>query len=346
MILRRHTRGDRGSRRPDSPRRGRRLPDRDRIRPRRRRHRRHRRGAGVRHQGAPVVRSADRPHRRRRHARVGRHCHPAGRGGADRAVLARAADDRPAQDDAHLRHRHRRSAVGGRADTRPSRRALPHQCRGDPRSRRRAPTRSATSARPRPPMSTRSSARRCRLILDGGPCRVGVESTIVSFVDADPALLRAGGIALEDIERVIGPVRLATDRSLPLAPGQLPRHYAPRTPIVIVGATAEIAARRPRRRRAAAAAPWPRRDGLCARRGAVRRRRPHHGRGQPVRRPASARRRRLRADLRRRGPRDRPRPRHHGSPAPRQRTVNDDSRTKATRTPGDAAQVLGDLGAS
>jgi L-threonylcarbamoyladenylate synthase len=72
------------------------------------------------------------------------------------------------------------------------------------------------------------------LILDGGPCRVGVESSIVSFVERDPALLRAGGIGLEDIEAVIGPVRVDTDRSLPLAPGQLPRHYAPRTPIALV----------------------------------------------------------------------------------------------------------------
>jgi len=79
------------------------------------------------------------------------------------------------------------------------------------------------------------------LILDGGPCRVGVESSIVSFVDRDPALLRAGGIGLEDIEAVIGPVRVDTDRSLPLAPGQLPRHYAPRTPIALVASPGQIA---------------------------------------------------------------------------------------------------------
>jgi L-threonylcarbamoyladenylate synthase len=79
------------------------------------------------------------------------------------------------------------------------------------------------------------------LILDGGPCRVGVESSIVSFVDRDPALLRAGGIGLEDIEAVIGPVRVDTDRSLPLAPGQLPRHYAPRTPITLVASPRQIA---------------------------------------------------------------------------------------------------------
>ena len=78
------------------------------------------------------------------------------------------------------------------------------------------------------------------LVLDGGPCRVGVESSIVSFIDRDPTLLRAGGIALEDIERVIGAVRVATDRAVPLSPGQLPRHYAPRTPLAIVKSPSEV----------------------------------------------------------------------------------------------------------
>jgi L-threonylcarbamoyladenylate synthase len=81
---------------------------------------------------------------------------------------------------------------------------------------------------------------RLPLVLDGGACRVGVESSIVSFVDAEPALLRAGGVALEDIERVIGPVRMATATALPLAPGQLPRHYAPRTPLVIVASPGQV----------------------------------------------------------------------------------------------------------
>jgi L-threonylcarbamoyladenylate synthase len=75
---------------------------------------------------------------------------------------------------------------------------------------------------------------RVPLILDGGRCRVGVESTIVSFVDADPTLLRPGGIAVEDIERVIGRLSIPTCRPLALAPGQFPRHYAPRTPLAII----------------------------------------------------------------------------------------------------------------
>ena len=70
------------------------------------------------------------------------------------------------------------------------------------------------------------------LILDGGPCRVGVESTIVSFVGPRPVLLRPGGVPLEQIEAVIGRVDVPTcDGERPLAPGQLPSHYAPRTPL-------------------------------------------------------------------------------------------------------------------
>jgi L-threonylcarbamoyladenylate synthase len=75
--------------------------------------------------------------------------------------------------------------------------------------------------------------RKVDLVLDGGHCRVGVESTIISFADGRPALLRAGGVAVEDVEAVVGPVlrpHCSTDR--PTAPGQLPQHYAPGTPLV------------------------------------------------------------------------------------------------------------------
>jgi L-threonylcarbamoyladenylate synthase len=91
------------------------------------------------------------------------------------------------------------------------------------------------------------------LVLDGGPCRVGIESTIVSFTDDQASLLRPGGIALEDIERVIGPLRLEADPARPLAPGQLRRHYAPRLPVRIVAALAEV----PLAARAGAAALLP-----------------------------------------------------------------------------------------
>ncbi|MCX7973044.1 MAG: L-threonylcarbamoyladenylate synthase [Candidatus Aminicenantes bacterium] len=67
-------------------------------------------------------------------------------------------------------------------------------------------------------------------ILDGGPCEVGLESTIISFLEDPPRLLRPGGIPLEDIESTIGPINSTPLVKLkPEAPGLLPRHYAPRT---------------------------------------------------------------------------------------------------------------------
>ncbi len=72
------------------------------------------------------------------------------------------------------------------------------------------------------------------LILDGGPCPVGVESTIVSFSEERPWLLRPGGVSLEEIESVIGKVTISSvEEDSPSAPGMLPRHYAPRTPILL-----------------------------------------------------------------------------------------------------------------
>jgi L-threonylcarbamoyladenylate synthase len=71
-------------------------------------------------------------------------------------------------------------------------------------------------------------------ILDGGPCEVGVESTIVSFFEKRPMLLRSGGVPLEEIGSIIGRVEIRPiNEEKPFAPGMLPRHYAPRTPIVL-----------------------------------------------------------------------------------------------------------------
>jgi len=66
-------------------------------------------------------------------------------------------------------------------------------------------------------------------ILDGGPCRHGLESTIVEVVGAQIALLRPGAIPIEAIESVLGsPVKLGgASRAKPNAPGQLVSHYAP-----------------------------------------------------------------------------------------------------------------------
>jgi L-threonylcarbamoyladenylate synthase len=70
-------------------------------------------------------------------------------------------------------------------------------------------------------------------ILDGGPCTVGIESTIVAFENGKGVILRNGGLAVEDIESVIGNVSVQLHSSSnPKAPGQLESHYAPRTPLV------------------------------------------------------------------------------------------------------------------
>lgn len=71
-------------------------------------------------------------------------------------------------------------------------------------------------------------------ILDGGPCKVGVESTIVGFPNGRPTVLRLGGIAVEQIEAIIGKVDVRThSTSNPQAPGQLESHYAPRQRVVL-----------------------------------------------------------------------------------------------------------------
>lgn len=70
-------------------------------------------------------------------------------------------------------------------------------------------------------------------ILDGGPCAIGIESTIVGFDNGQGVVLRTGGLAIEFIEDVIGSVRLQTHSSSnPQAPGQLQSHYAPRKRLV------------------------------------------------------------------------------------------------------------------
>ena len=81
---------------------------------------------------------------------------------------------------------------------------------------------------------------RIDLILDGGPCRVGVESTVVQILDEDVRVLRPGGIAVEQLQEVVGTVSLASGSlktdvlSAQESPGMLSQHYAPRTPLVVM----------------------------------------------------------------------------------------------------------------
>ncbi|WP_027077204.1 L-threonylcarbamoyladenylate synthase [Maribacter antarcticus] len=71
-------------------------------------------------------------------------------------------------------------------------------------------------------------------ILDGGPCKVGLESTIVGFDGEHPVVYRKGGISIEDIEAVVGKVTLVTENeTTPQAPGMLLKHYSPNTQLVV-----------------------------------------------------------------------------------------------------------------
>lgn len=72
------------------------------------------------------------------------------------------------------------------------------------------------------------------LVLDGGPCPVGIESTIVDLSGVAPRLLRPGLITREQLQQVLGRTVEAADGDAPRAPGRLERHYAPRTPLALV----------------------------------------------------------------------------------------------------------------
>lgn len=71
-------------------------------------------------------------------------------------------------------------------------------------------------------------------ILDGGSCEVGIESTIIGFEGDDPYIYRLGGMSIEQIQKIIGPVTTkAHSTSNPSAPGMLQSHYAPKKSVII-----------------------------------------------------------------------------------------------------------------
>lgn len=74
---------------------------------------------------------------------------------------------------------------------------------------------------------------RIAAVLDGGPCPVGIESTVVACLGGQPHLLRPGGITREELRRVLGvdPVFAASDEGRPIGPGLLASHYAPRAAV-------------------------------------------------------------------------------------------------------------------
>jgi L-threonylcarbamoyladenylate synthase len=78
------------------------------------------------------------------------------------------------------------------------------------------------------------------LVLDGGPCEVGLESTIVGWLDGQWTVLRPGLIGVEALQSVAGPVAASAGAGAPRVSGSDAAHYAPRTPTRLAGA-AELA---------------------------------------------------------------------------------------------------------
>jgi len=73
-----------------------------------------------------------------------------------------------------------------------------------------------------------------KVVLDGGECQVGLESTIVSCLDDTVRLLRPGAVTLSQLRGVVGEVQIGADKNSPRVPGSAPAHYAPATPLTIV----------------------------------------------------------------------------------------------------------------
>jgi L-threonylcarbamoyladenylate synthase len=73
-----------------------------------------------------------------------------------------------------------------------------------------------------------------RVVLDGGDCKLGLESTIVACLDGKVQLLRPGAITLSQLERVVGEVVTETSAQSPRVPGSSGAHYAPITPLSVV----------------------------------------------------------------------------------------------------------------
>ncbi len=86
---------------------------------------------------------------------------------------------------------------------------------------------------------------RIPLILDGGACEVGLESTVVTLAGEAPRLLRPGGVTLEQLEAAIGPIEVdravlgkLEENDVALSPGMKYRHYAPNAALTVVGGDA------------------------------------------------------------------------------------------------------------
>lgn len=73
-----------------------------------------------------------------------------------------------------------------------------------------------------------------KMVLDGGPCITGIESTIIGFENDEPIIYRLGSTSIEAIEDVVGKIRIMNTKEVaPEAPGMLERHYAPKTKTIL-----------------------------------------------------------------------------------------------------------------
>lgn len=76
---------------------------------------------------------------------------------------------------------------------------------------------------------------RIDIVLDGGKTEIGVESTVVEFIEGRVIVLRPGGISVEDLREIIGEVEVSsTQEPLEKSPGHYPQHYSPRAEVVII----------------------------------------------------------------------------------------------------------------
>ncbi|MFC0603777.1 L-threonylcarbamoyladenylate synthase [Winogradskyella pulchriflava] len=79
-----------------------------------------------------------------------------------------------------------------------------------------------------------------KMVLDGGSCKSGIESTIIGFENDEPIIYRLGSTAIEDIEAVVGKIEIKNKEEIaPDAPGMLERHYAPKTKTVLTNTILE-----------------------------------------------------------------------------------------------------------
>ena len=87
------------------------------------------------------------------------------------------------------------------------------------------------------------------MVLDGGNCANGIESTIVGFENGEPVVYRLGSISTEEIEKVIGKVSVRNNKEqAPNAPGMLEKHYAPRTKTYLVTDITDFIAKHPNKK--------------------------------------------------------------------------------------------------